>query len=304
MQPSGEQLEIRCGSQRATIVEIGGGLRSYRVGEEDVLEGYETGEMCSGGRGQVLMPWPNRIRDGSYAFAGARMQLPLSEVANHNAIHGLVRWARWTVRAHDSDRVVMEHDLHPQPGYPFSLKLSIEYALTNDGLRVHATAQNPASVACPFGAGMHPYLTAGVVPIDDLVLEAPGRIHLRADERGIPVAREPVDGTTLDLRRPKAIGSAKLDDCFTNLERDPDGRAWVHLRDADGQRSASLWVDSAYDYLMLFTGDTLSARARHGVAVEPMTCAPDAFNSGDGLIILEPGGAFAGAWGITPGALG
>jgi aldose 1-epimerase len=245
------------------------------------------------------MPWPNRIRDGRYAFEEGEQQLPLSEVANRNAIHGLVRWAPWAVQEQEPHRVVMGHVLYPSVGYPFALELSIEYALTDDGLRVSTSARNVGSQACPFGSGMHPYLTIGVMPIDDVVLEAPGRIHLRSDARGIPVARDAVEGTALDFHRPRAIGNTKLDDGFSDLERDADGIAWVHLGDSGGRR-LSLWVDRAYDFLMLFTGDTLSSRARHALAVEPMTCAPDAFNSGDGLITLEPDATFSGVWGLTP----
>lgn len=298
--PSGRQIEISRGAARATVVEVGGGLRAYRLGDHDILDGYAADDMCSGGRGQVLMPWPNRIRDGQYEFAGARQQLPVSEVSANNAIHGLVRWATWSVREQHPDRVVMEHVSHPQPGYPCTLEFSIEYALTEDGLRVHTSASNIGSAACPFGAGAHPYLSVGVAPVDNVEIQAPGATHLSSDERGIPTGRSSVEGTSLDLRRRTLIGSANLDDCFTDLERDADGIAWVHLAAADGARRISLWADRAYDYLMIFTGDTLSTGARESVAVEPMTCAPDAFNSGDGTIVLEPGDSFSGSWGITP----
>src|SRR5262245_26265284 len=116
--PSGEQHEIRFGDQRAVIVEVGGGLREYDVGGRAVLDGYPLEDMASGGRGQVLLPWPNRIDDGSYAFNRRKYQLPLTEPANHNASHGLVRWANWTVERGGDDRVTMHHLLHPQPGYP------------------------------------------------------------------------------------------------------------------------------------------------------------------------------------------
>ena len=78
--PSGEQLELSFGEQRAVVVEVGAGLRAYAVGGREVLDGYPADEMCASGRGQVLMPWPNRIEDGSYEFDGRRHQLPLTEV--------------------------------------------------------------------------------------------------------------------------------------------------------------------------------------------------------------------------------
>jgi aldose 1-epimerase len=297
--PSGEQVEIVRGDQRATIVEVGGGLRTYTVAGRDVLDGYAIGEMCSGGRGQVLLPWPNRIRDGRYEFDGRSLQLSMTEPSHQNAIHGLVRWASWTIAARETDRVVMEHLLHPQPGYPFSLESSIEYQLTAEGLRVRMTVKNVGSSRCPFGSGAHPYLSIGDDLIDDAILSSPGRTILRADRRGIPVGASVVAGTQHDLRQPRPIGKLKLDDAFTDLERDERGLAWVRLSAPDGRSEVSLWVDDAYRYLMLFTGDTLAGGGRRSLAVEPMTCAPDAFRSGDGLTILEAGSLFTGTWGIT-----
>ena len=127
--PSGEQVELAHDDRRAVVVEVGGGLRTYSVGGRELLDGYGAEEVCASGRGQLLMPWPNRIEDGSYEFEGSRYQLPLTEVAAGNAIHGLVRWATWTVAERAADRVVMEHVLHPQPGYPFSLELRVSIGL-------------------------------------------------------------------------------------------------------------------------------------------------------------------------------
>ena len=178
----------------------------------------------------MLAPWPNRIEDGTYEFGGAQYQLPLNEVPARNAIHGLVRWSAWSVAEHSPDRVVMEHTLHPQPGYPFSLALGIEYSLSQDGLRVTSTATNIGPDACPYGCGMHPYLTVGTEKVDALILRAPGRTVLRTNDRGIPVGSVPVEGTEFDFRQPKPIGSTKLDNAYTDLERDADGLASVELR--------------------------------------------------------------------------
>src|SRR6188472_1932974 len=148
--PSGEQIEIRTGEQVVVVTEVGAGLRSYTVGDRDVLDGYGAEEMVASGRGQVLIPWPNRIQDGAYEFADARHQLPLNEVAARNAIHGLVRWASWSVAERTGDRAVLEHTLHPQPGYPFSLALALDYSLSDEGLRVRSTATNIGPAACPY----------------------------------------------------------------------------------------------------------------------------------------------------------
>jgi len=297
--PSGEQVELRDGDRRAVIVEVGGGLREFWVGDWSVVDGYGADDMCTAGRGQPLIPWPNRIEDGRYEFAGKGHQLALTEPSRQVAIHGLVRWANWTLTEQTADRVVMTHRLNPQPGYPFSLDLSIEYALTVDGLRVTTTARNVGPRPCPYGAGVHPYVTTGLPAVNDAVLHLPARRYLPGDARGLPLGVEQVDGTGYDFRHPRTIGEMVLDTAYTDLIRDADGMASVVLASPGQQRSVAVWMDSSYGYVMAFTGDTLGARARRSLGVEPMTCAPNGFRSGAGLITLEPGAELSSTWGIT-----
>ena len=295
--PSGEQIEIGLGEQRAVIVGVGGGLRTFSVGDHEVLDGYGPDTMCTSGRGQVLIPWPNRLEDGKYEFDGREHQLPLTEPENGNAIHGLVRWTSWSVAERSGDRVVMEHVLRPQPGYPFTLALSLEYALSERGLSVRATATNIGSVRCPFGAGAHPYLRLDTPTIDPLTLRVPARTVLQSDERSLPSGTTEVEGTELDFRDARELGATKLDHCYTNLIRGEDGRARVALQDPSG-RGLTLWLGEGYPYVMVFSGDPLPDVARGSIAVEPMTCPPNAFRSGESVLTLEPGAAFTAEWGI------
>jgi aldose 1-epimerase len=297
--PSGEQVEISHGDQHVVVVEVGGGLRTYSIAGREVLDGYGADEMSRSGRGQVLIPWPNRLEDGSYEFDGRRHQAPIDDPAENDAIHGLVRWAAWSVGRRDRESVVMEHMLHPRPGYPFSLALSIEYALSDAGLSVTTTATNVGHDPCPYGCGAHPYLTLGTERIDSLVLCAPGGTVLHSDERGLPRGRSPVEGTEYDFRRPRQIDSTRLDTCFTDLERGDDGLVRVELEDTDSGNALALWADNRYGYLMLFTGDPLPDVSRRSLAVEPMTCPPNAFRSGEALVRLEPGASFTSSWGIS-----
>ena len=283
------------GDQRAVVVGVGGGLRMYSVGEREVLDGYRVDEECTSGRGQVLIPWPNRIEDGTYEFDGERHRLPLTEPEHRNAIHGLVRGETWTVAEREPSSVLMTHALEPKAGYPFSLALELAYSLSDDGMRVQTTATNVGPKAAPFGAGAHPYLRAGGATVDSATLRIPARTVLRSNDRGLPIRSEPVEGTEFDFRRAKPIGPTVLDHAFTDLERGNDGLARVELAD-----SGSLWVDAAHSYLMVFTGDPLPDVARRSVAVEPMTCPPNAFRSGKGVIRLEPGESAKSSWGITP----
>jgi aldose 1-epimerase len=298
---AGVQVEISAEDQLVCVDGVGGGLRSYSAGGRELLDGYPADQPSTSGRGQVLIPWPNRLEDGSYEFDGHLHQLPLTEPERGNAIHGLVREEPWTVGERESHRVVMEHVLRPRAGYPFTLSLAVEYALSESGLSVRKTATNTGTAACPFGSGQHPYVTLGTPAVDSLVLSAPGRTVLLEDERGIPSGREPVEGTVYDFRRPREIGATKLDDAFTDLERGVDGRARVELRDPRSRAGLSLWVDEGYRYLQLFTGDRLPDVQRRSIAVEPMTCPPNAFRTGEDLIRLEPGESFTSAWGIVPG---
>jgi aldose 1-epimerase len=296
---SAEPIELAGDDQHAIVDEIGGGLRTYSAHGREVLDGYAAGEPSPSGRGQVLIPWPNRLEDGSYEFDGRSHQLPLNEPERGNAIHGLVRWDEWTVGEREAQRVVMKHALQPQPGYPFSLALTVEYALSTSGLSVRTTATNVGEDACPYGSGAHPYLTVGTEKVDAVILRVPGRTVLHSNERGLPVDAVPVQGTEYDFRRPRPIGSTKLDHAFTDLKRDQDGRARVELAGRPGM-GLTLWVDEAYGYLMLFSGDPLPDVDRRSLAVEPMTCPPNAFRTGEALARLEPGSSFTSAWGITP----
>jgi aldose 1-epimerase len=298
--PSGEQITITAGDQQAVVVEVGGGLRSYSAGGRELIDGYRADEMSSSGRGQVLIPWPNRLQDGSYEFDGRRHQLPLNEPERCNAIHGLVRWANWTAAEQEPHRVVMKHVLYPQPGYPFTLGISVGYALSDNGLQVRTTATNLGADPCPYGSGAHPYVTLGTEPIDHLTLRVPGRSVLQSDERGLPVATEIVEGTEYDFQQPRRIGSMRLDHAFTDLKRDQDGLARVELRDPDRGMQVSLWIDQSYRYFMIFTGDSLPNFNRRSLAVEPMTCPPNAFRTGDALVRLEPGSSLTSTWGIAP----
>jgi len=294
------QIELARGEQRVGVVALGGGLRSYEAAGRELLDGFPPGERPASGRGQVLAPWPNRIQDGSYEFEGKRLQLPLTEPEHGNAIHGLVRQAMWNLVELESARVVMDYVLRPQPGYPFTLALTIEYALADAGLTVTTTARNLGIEPCPYGSGQHPYLTLGTPSVDSLRLQVPGRVVVFSDERGLPVRREPVEGTEYDFGAGRTIGGEVLDNAYTELERGSDGRARVLLDDPSGEAGITLWVDEGYPYLMVFTGDPLPDVARRSIAVEPMTCPPNAFRTGESLIRLEPGESTSSTWGIEP----
>lgn len=298
--PTGRQYALRHGDLRATVVEVGGALRELTVGGRPRLDGYAEHEPVIGARGQSLIPWPNRLRDGTYEWDGDRHQVPLTEPDTHNAIHGLVRWAGWTASEHSDTAVTMRHRLYPQPGWPFALDLEIAYTLDDAGITVTTSARNLGTVACPYGTGAHPYLSVGESHVDGCRLRVAADRYIPTDDRGLPVGVEPVEGTAYDFREPRLIGDTSVDVAFTGVRRDADGRLRTRLVAPDGT-TATLWQDESYPYVEIFTGDTLPARKRRtGVGVEPMTMPPNGLGSGTDVIRLEPGATHRAQWGIEP----
>jgi aldose 1-epimerase len=297
--PSGEQLAIAHGEQRATIVEVGGGVREYFAGERAVLDPYPRDAVCDGAHGAPLIPWPNRLADGRYSFDGVDHQLALTEPERRNAIHGLLRWRNWQAIERSADWVTVATRLHPLQGWPFALDAQITYSLSEAGLTVATRATNVGDRPCPFGSGQHPYLSAGDALVDECTLQLDAATRIRTDtERQVPVGTEPVAGSALDFRVERAIGELRIDDAFTDVTRDSAGLAWVRLGRPDGA-TIELWADETYPLAQLYTGDTLApGRRRRAVAAEPMTCPANALQTGDRLIRLAPGESHLSRWGV------
>jgi aldose 1-epimerase len=296
---TGTQHDIGAGDYSATITELGANLRSLRYRGTPLIAGYEPDEVPPAGAGELLIPWPNRIDHGRYSFGGQELQLDLSEPTNGNAIHGLTRWTSWLLVAIASDSVELGLRLLGRPGYPFCLELLARYRLTgDDGLEVTVKARNVGSRTAPYGTGSHPYLRVGPGAVDECALELPAARWLAADDRGIPVGHpQDVTGTDFDFRIGRPIGAAALDHAFTGVTRDPAGRAWARL--TGRQAAVALWAGPGYEWLQAFTGDTLGPdRRRRAVAIEPMTCPPNAFVTGTDLLTIAPGASVTHQWGV------
>jgi aldose 1-epimerase len=300
--PTGDQFEIEGGGYRAVVTESGAALRLLEHAGRPLVDGFEEDAMPGGGRGQLLMPWPNRIRDGAYSFDGRDLQLAISEPARRNASHGLVRWAAWSLEERSPNSVSLGYRLMAQTGYPWTVDLHVLYDLSADGLTVTQTATNMSATEAPYAQGAHPYLRVGAGPVDELSLLLPAATRMLVDDRLLPAGREPVEGSAYDFRAARPIGSTELDHAFTDLERTDDGTATVELRDPASDRGVALWVDDRHGWLQVYSGDDVPATARRSLAVEPMTAPADAFRSGEDLTRLAPAGQagdeLSGSWGI------
>ena len=298
---TGQQYQISAGPYRATVTELGAGLRELLYRQRPLIASYGPDQLPPAGSGQLLAPWPNRVDGGRYTFGGTEFQLALTEPGPANAIHGLTRWTGWTRIRHNASGVLLRSAPHGYQGYPFCLEIDAEYRLDPEaGLHVAITAANRGSRAAPYGTGSHPYLTVGTRGIDCCDLTLPAAFWLPTDERGIPSGPPaPVEGTPYDFRKTRTIGTTRLDHALTGLDRDSDGRAWVHLADSGSGSGIRLWADEGYRWLQVFTGDPLGPELRRkALAVEPMTCPPNAFVTADDLLVLQPGEAITHTWGL------
>lgn len=299
--PTGAQYEITWGDQTAVVTEVGAALRVYRVGGRDVVMPFGADEMPPAVHGGVLVPWPNRIRDGRFEFDGVEHQLALTEPERHNANHGLALHTRWYRVEHDepvehtTEAVTLRLDLVPQPGYPFSLRIDTHYELGEQGLTVTAMATNTGENTAPYGIGFHPWLSPGGHRIDDCTLQVQAEGWVRSDERLLPIEEMPGIPGHLDFRQPRRLGTTVLDDAYVQL---PDGRSWVRLIDPDGVEVAC-WQEEGLRCWQLCTGDGMPGdRARGGVAAEPLSCTADAFRTGRRLTRLEPGASHTARYGL------
>ncbi|MFW6599924.1 aldose 1-epimerase family protein [Propionibacteriaceae bacterium Y2011] len=297
--PTGAQYEISAGDHTAVVCEVGATLRSLQRTRADgaaidLIRGFAPEEAVDADcRGQQLLPWPNRIRDGRWTWQEVEHQLPLSEVSRHNAIHGLVRWVPWELITHRPDAVTQRLVLRPQHGWPGTMEALLTHQVGPDGLHVDVVVVNQGADPMPFGYGVHPYLTVGESDFSEVELESPATQRLVVDDRLLPVRLEPVSADQ-DMRRPRPLAGRDLDTAYTGLG---GGRRWqVVMR--RGDRETALWADKEFGWLQLYTG---AGHRGGGLAVEPMTCGPDALNPGpthQDLIVLRPGARFAGSWGI------
>jgi aldose 1-epimerase len=297
MTRGGEEYEIRHGDYTAVITEVGGGFRAVRHGERDLVRPYGPGEVRPRYRGALLAPWPNRVVDGRYSFDGAAYQLSLSEPERHHALHGLVCWSRFELLDSDTSSVVLMHRIVPSTGYPFEVEVVVRYALGEDGFSCSVTAHNVGDARAPYGTASHPYLLGGPGRVDDWTLELPaGRVLEVTEDRLVPTALAPVEGTGFDFRAGRAIGAAELDHAFTGLEPGTDGR--VRARElCDGGGVECEWEPGTMPWVQVHTADLPDpAETRRGLALEPMTCPPDAFNSGADLVVLDPGAEHCAEW--------
>jgi len=305
---SGIQHALRAGDYEAVIASVGATLRSLTFQGRDLVVPFDADDVRPSYRGATLAPWPNRVVDGRYTFGGVERVLALTEPARSHALHGLASWLDFEAIDKGPDHVTLTAVIQPQTAYPWRIVVTTTFALGPDGLTQSVTARNESTEPAPWGTGPHPYLVAGEGLVDDWTLDLPAaQVLAVTPDRLIPTDLVAVDADEpqrFDFRSARPIGAVEIDHAYSGLVRDDAGLATVRVTVADGTGVEMSW-DAACPWVQIHTADKPEASlSRLGLAVEPMTCAPDAFNADAyaydaGLIVVEPGGTAEASWRIA-----
>ena len=295
---SGHQFALASGDLEAVVASIGASVRRLTVGGRDMVVPFEEDEVRPSYRGAVLAPWPNRVVNGVWSLDGGQQRLALTEPERGHALHGLAAWLDFAPLEVAADRVVLEATIEPQTGYPFRVRVEVDYRLDADGLTTRVTLRNVGAGVAPVGAASHPYLVAGDGRVDDWT------VQLRAEsvmtvtpDRLVPIEIVPVAGA-LDLRTPRTLGGSFIDHAFTGL---PEGEVELTVMAEHGRGVGMRWLSESCPWVQVHTADRPDpSESRLGLAVEPMTCPPDAFNSGTDVARLAPGASTSAGWTIFP----
>jgi aldose 1-epimerase len=309
------ELTLSFQNQRAIVSPWGAALRRYLFSDADGREidiawGYSGGNGKRGGQGDVLIPFPGRIGNGRYSFDGKAFQLECNDKEGPNAIHGFVRSLPWQILESRPNLVTCEVRLdattYADRGYPFSLQILVTYELDGQGIHCRFSVSNVGHTPAPVGVGFHPYFTVGTSIIDEAEAQIPGTGFLEFNERLVPTGTiYPVQDTPWDYRRFRPIAQQRFNHCYVNLERDAEGIATAALRHVPSNRTITITMDAAFSAVVVYTGDAIADAPRVALAIEPMTCASDAFNHPEwGLKRLIPGETFSGYWGVNDSSLG
>ena len=302
-------LQISAGNYTATIDSHGAGLATLLYDGKPLVAGYQHARPFTAGA--LLAPWPNRTGDGIFSHHGTIHRLACNEVDRNNALHGFAAEATWHVTEHSHSAVTLQWQGPARTEWPWPLHYSITWALADDGLSAKLTVTNtstntgtetahPSTASSPFGLGWHPYLSALGAPLDECTLSMAAATNLPLDpERLLPAGPE-IPATEIVGKQQRMAG-IELDHCF-RLEApqtSSDHAAHqIELRNADGH-GAVLWADEHFGWCQVYTSPESAPTIGRAVAVEPMTCPPNALRSGESLLQLASASATTFRFGIS-----
>ncbi len=264
-------------SKDEKVYELLDGSTSY---EELITEGRNKF------KGSKLFPFPNRILDGQYSFENNIYNIPINFLKEKHAIHGLVLDSNFEVMQKLSSlekaQIILRYQTSGmEKGYPFKIKITIEYCLSKNGFTCITSVENMDTKNIPVGDGWHPYFKTNS-KIDDCLLTLPVEYSYEVDSRMIPTGKTIKETVFIN---PTKISDTKFDTCY-KLAKTGNPRLYTKIEDPSHNLSLLIWQSTGegnYNYLQVYTPPN-----RQSIAIEPMTCLANAYNNGEGLIVLKP----------------
>lgn len=301
--PVGHAVTLRSGRYRATVSARGASLCGLWFDDVPLIAGYDPDAVPPAMAGGLMVPWPNRIAGGAYTWAGVARSLEITDPASGSALHGLIGETSFEIAEVDGTAVELHAGVGPAAGYPWRLDIVCRFALGADGLSQEVVVTNADDSPAPCGIGGHPYLAAGSPgrrAVDGWIVEARAELVLHAPAPSYLPSRLVAVGTHddpgLDVRHPTVLRDAALNAAYSGWHRDDAGRAVVRVLD-DAGVGVEIEFDERIPWVQLYTADHGIGEAfRHALAVEPMTCPPDAFNSRVDLLVVPPAGSVSAGW--------
>ncbi|MCB0661952.1 MAG: hypothetical protein KDC24_04385 [Saprospiraceae bacterium] len=280
------------GNEIILTPEFGATILQVQLKGQPLLDTYpdpEALESLSWARNSILIPYPNRIRDGKYSWKGNAYNFPINNKATANSIHGFIRNQPSSVESVDlSEDYAQIVCSIPYDGnldaYPWPFTVTITYTISEEqGFEMEMMVENAGANEIPMGMGWHPYFTIGG-KANEWELSIPGSKKVEVDEKMIPT------GQLSDFEWDGPIGDLKIDTCFFVKSKE-----LLEVNLSAGDKKLLYWQDGhVWPFYQLFIPPD-----RHCIAIEPMTCNVDAFNNKDHLKILGPGATFKGKFGFS-----
>ena len=230
-----------------------------------------------------LSPFVCRISEGKYKFEDRSYEFQ-NKFKDGSAIHGILSDRPFSVIKknvqEDQASIILQYQYKKEdPAYPFEYKINVKYTLKTAGqLFLDTTVKNISKKRIPMADGWHPYFNLEG-EVNDWLLSFHSRKNLAFDEKLIPI------GHMIETDKfyfPRPIGAEVFDHCF--LLESGSGVPAATLENPDNGLRLSFFPDVHYPYLQIYTPDD-----RKSIAIENLSSAPDCYNNGLGLIILEPG---------------
>jgi len=276
------------GNAMTIIPSAGAHLQSLVLNGIETLDGFQSRvelEENAWGKSGLLFPFPNRLRNGKYAFNGREYHFPINDAQHQNALHGFGMQRTFQVKdvvlSESEAKVILSNYYDKEfDYYPWKIETEVIYCLLNSSkLEFQMKIINHSDEAIPVGMGWHPYFCLQQEP-EQVQLKLPALEQVVVDTRMIPTGNRTA---MQDFQTPTPINKYKFDTGFA-LQSDQD--ATVELKYLNGKKLiySQDSTPRSFNYLQVFIPP-----GRNAIALEPMTCNIDAFNNGEGLLKLQAG---------------